>query len=107
MSYVLVRHTVKDYKQWKKAFDEHRPACEAYGLGEARILCSHEDPNEIVLLVEAQDIRQAQQFMESPELKEFMNRAGVSDKPDIFYLDELSRVPKHAAAPTGATTKAM
>lgn len=105
MSYLMVRHTVKDYNQWKKEFDQTQSIREKYGLGKGQIFGSHDERNEVVVLLEIRDIHLAQEFMQSPERKQCMERGGVSDKPDIFYLDELTKVEAPAGAKVGATTK--
>jgi len=37
-------------------------------------------------LFEAKDVQKAQEFGNSPDLREAMQKAGVVDKPDIYFL---------------------
>jgi len=86
--YLWIRHKVRDFDQWKSAFEAHRPERLEAGLTDMKLLRSAGDPNEIVLLFEAKDLPRAQAFTASPNLREVMQAAGVIDKPDIYFLTE-------------------
>ena len=86
MQYVLVRHRVADFSKWKAAYDSHLPARQKAGLKEKHLLRNIDDPNEVILLFEAEDIEKAREFGNSPDLGEAMQKAGVVDKPDIYFL---------------------
>lgn len=47
---------------------------------------STQAPNEVVLMFEAQDFDRARAFAESADLRETMQKAGVTDVPDIHFL---------------------
>ena len=87
MALMIVRHKVKDFGAWKPAFDGHRPLQTGAGLLNPRVFRSADDPNEVVILFDVQDIGKAKQFGSSPELKSAMTAAGVVDKPDIHFLN--------------------
>ena len=86
MPYLLVRHKVLDFSKWKPAYDAHLPARQGAGLKEEHLLRNTDDPNEIVLLFEAKDIQKAKEFASSADLRATMQKAGVVDKPDIYFL---------------------
>jgi hypothetical protein len=90
MALVIVRHKVKDYVAWKNAFDAHASARGAAGLSNTRLYRSVDDPSEVVILFDTDDIAKAQQFIGSPELKSAMTEAGVIDNPDVFLLNAAS-----------------
>ena len=50
------------------------------------------DPNETVILLEWDDLENARQFAQSKDLRETMQRVGVADQPDIFFLEEVETV---------------
>lgn len=87
-TYMLVRHKVRDISEWKRGYDEHQPKRKAAGLTERYLLHSDQDPNEVVALFEANDLDSARAFAESDDLRETMQRVGVIDKPDIYFLHE-------------------
>ena len=86
MGLVIVRHKVKDFATWKKAFDAHASVRAAAGLSNSRLYHSVDDLSEIVILFDTDDIAKAKQFISSPDLKSAMTAAGVIDKPDVFVL---------------------
>jgi len=85
MTHLLVRHQVADFAKWKPVYDDHVAARQA-GLREKNLLRSINNPNEVVLLFEAEDLKRAQAFSESSDLRESMQKAGVVGKPDILFL---------------------
>jgi hypothetical protein len=87
MTHVLVRHKVADFAKWKPVYDGHHAARQKAGLREKSLLRSIDNPNEVVLLFEAEDLKRAQAFTESSDLREAMQKAGVVDKPDILFLN--------------------
>ena len=89
MPLVVVRHKVKDYATWKKAFEGHAGAQTAAGLTNPRVYRSADDHNEAVILFDAKDIASARTFASSPDLKSTMQAAGVTDQPTIYMLEEV------------------
>jgi heme-degrading monooxygenase HmoA len=89
MPYLIVRHKVRDYAKWKSAFDEHGATRKANGSKGGRLYRSAADPNELVVLFEWEDLDKAQQFAQSEDLRETMERAGVAGQPDLYFLEEI------------------
>ena len=87
VSFMLIRHRVRDFKAWKGGYDGHLPKRVEAGLTEKYLLHGNPDPNEVVILFEVQDINRARAFAESPDLKNRMQEVGVVDKPDIYFLN--------------------
>lgn len=87
-TYMLVRHKVRDFTEWKHGYDEHLPKRNEAGLKEKYVLHNDQEPNEVVVLFEAADLGRARDFAESADLRETMQRVGVIDKPDIYFLRE-------------------
>jgi heme-degrading monooxygenase HmoA len=84
--HMLVRHKVSDFAKWKPVYDAHAPARQKAGLKELHLLRNVENPNEIILLFSAEDLDKAKAFAASDDLRQTMQRAGVSDKPDVYFL---------------------
>ncbi len=91
MPFVLVRHKVSDYDTWKPVYDEDAGNRKAHGCKGARVLRNANNPNEVIVITEFSDHEDAHGFTESPELRERMQRGGIADHPDIFFLDEVER----------------
>ncbi len=93
MPYLLIRHRVENYETWKPVFDNHDATRGENGGKGGYLFRTAEDPNEIVLLLECEDLKKARRFALSEDLREAMQRAGVADRPDIYFLEELEKVP--------------
>ena len=85
--FVLVRHKVRDFSEWKRGYDAHRPKRAEAGLTEKHLLRGANDSNEVVLLFQARDLNRAKAFTASADLRETMQKFGVLDKPDIYFLN--------------------
>jgi hypothetical protein len=44
-----------------------------------------------VILLEWDEMDKARQFAQSEELREAMERAGVADQPDVYFLNEVEQ----------------
>lgn len=87
-AFMLVRHKVKDFTSWKAGYDGHQPKRQEAGLTEKHLLRSSDDPNEVVVMFEAQDLSRAKEFAASADLQQKMQEVGVIDQPDIFFLTD-------------------
>jgi hypothetical protein len=86
MPYLLVRHKITDFPRWKAGYDGHIGARKAAGLNEVYVLRNNQNSNEVFILFEASDLKKAQEFASSADLKETMAKSGVIDKPDVYFL---------------------
>lgn len=86
MTYLLVRHRVADFANWKKAYDAHAGARATAGLKDKEVLRDLDDQNQVVLLFEVGDLEKAKEFSASSSLQEAMTAAGVTDQPDLYFL---------------------
>jgi heme-degrading monooxygenase HmoA len=86
MIHVLIRHKVADFSKWKAAYDAHASMRQSAGFKESHLLRNVANPNEVVLLFTADDLEKAQAFAGSADLRETMQKAGVIDKPDVYFL---------------------
>ena len=92
MPSLLIRHHVEDYDSWKAVFDEHELTRRANGSQGGRLFRDASDPNEVLLLLEWDDLERARLFADSDDLREAMARSGVTDQPDIWFLEDVDRV---------------
>lgn len=86
MTYLMVRHKIADFGEWKPVYDAHAPARAKAGLKEEHLFRNMDNPDEIVLLFSAEDLGKAKAFAGSADLREAMQKAGVTDKPDLHFL---------------------
>ncbi len=91
MPYLLIRHKVEDYDRWKQAFDDHASLRQAAGSKGGYLFRNADNPNEIVLIVEMEDLERARQFVGSDDLRQAMQQAGVTGPPEIQFLELADR----------------
>ncbi len=87
--FILSRSKVQDYARFKPSFDEHGATRKAAGSIGARVFRSADNPNEVIILMEWDELKNARQFAQSQDLKKAMEKAGVADKPDIYFLEDV------------------
>ena len=93
MPWVLVRHTVKDYKAWRPVFDQHVPKIKQYSGKKGMVLHSDGDPNDVWVAIEVDDLSKARGFLQSAELRASMEQSGVVGAPQISFLQQLPPPP--------------
>ena len=91
MPALLLRHRVADYAAWKAVFDEHETTRRANGSQGGWLFRDATDPRAFLLLLEWDDLERARLYADSDDLREAMARAGVTDGPDIWLLEEVGR----------------
>ena len=90
MAYILIRQKVESYPKWRPAFNEQAADRQAAGqVGEPQVFRSGDDPWEVLVLMEWDELERARQFAASDSLKEAMQNAGVTDDPTFTFLQEV------------------
>lgn len=87
MAHILVRQNVENYAKWKKAFDGDADIRREGGSQGGYVFQDADDPNEVFILLEWDTMEHLQQFAQSDELKERMQRAGVTGPPNIYFVN--------------------
>lgn len=87
MRYLLVRHKVRDFASWKNAYAAHKAKRDEAGLRETHLLRNADDPSEVVILFETTDDAKARAFVDDSDLAAVMKDAGVTDQPDLYFLE--------------------
>ncbi len=85
-NYMIARASVQDYAAWKTGYDAHEPSRAAAGLTEKHVLQDADDANMVTMIFEAEDLKRAEDFSQSDDLREAMRKVGVVGKPDIYFL---------------------
>ena len=58
----------------------------AAGLRITHVMRNLEDPGEVVLLFDVEDVDRAKAFVFSPQVPGAQQESGVADRPDIYFL---------------------
>jgi hypothetical protein len=83
---LIVRHAVADFAAWKRAFDAHAGARADAGVIGHAINRSVDDPNLVIVYMQARTIEQLRAFAGSASLKEAMHDAGVTSAPELSFV---------------------
>ena len=89
MATMFVRHTVSDYKAWRKLYDDFAPAQKAKGATAQTVYRSADNPNDITVTHDFATVDEAQAFAVSPELKKAMQGAGVVGAPTVWFTNNV------------------
>ncbi len=92
MPFIVVRHKAKDFDKWKPVYKEHGATRKKAGCKGGRVFRNANDPSETIVLFEWDNLKNARAFAESADLRQTMERAGVIDKPDVYFLEEIKEL---------------
>jgi len=82
---MIVSHKVKDYDAWKKEFDSHKQARMDAGLTDRALGYEMGNNKMVTLACVVSDMKKAEDFGASKDLKDKMQAAGVDGPPTIFF----------------------
>jgi heme-degrading monooxygenase HmoA len=88
MAVLLIQHHVKDFAEWKKAFDSSLGLRKANGELSTQVYQGVEDSNAVTVINKWDTLERAQNFAGSPDLKAAMEKAGVESPPAVTFLKE-------------------
>lgn len=89
MAYVLTVHQVEDFAKWKPVYDAYQLEPSNPRSKGDMVFQSPDDPNLVSVLSEFENWEAAEEFMNSEELKNAMQHAGVASKPEFTYLEKV------------------
>lgn len=90
MAVVFVSHHVKDFDMWKPVFDRDEEVRTDAGMRSLSIYRGEEDPNEVSMLFEVDDLDRMNKMISSPEMKVKMKEAGVDSDFEIKIMDKVA-----------------
>jgi hypothetical protein len=83
---LIVRHEVKDFAVWKPLFDRHGAARAKAGVLGHAVNRSAQNPNVVVVYLQAESLDALRAFASSADLAEVMRSAGVVGAPDLTFV---------------------
>ena len=88
MFYVLIRHRVADYAQWKRGVRAAAPFRKASGELNFQVFRSSASPNDVTVVCGWSNAAQARACMKSAELRKRMKEVGVISKPQVQFFSQ-------------------
>lgn len=89
----LIRHQVADYDVWKPIFDAHAETRKSHGCKGGILFRNADNPNELIGIWNFDSVDHARAFTQDPSLREALSKAGVIDRPDLYFLNQVEQVP--------------
>jgi quinol monooxygenase YgiN len=83
---LIIRHEVRDWAAWKAAFDEHADARAAAGIVGHAVNRSTQNPNVVVVYLQAESEASLRAFTANTDVKQVMQAAGVVGAPDLSFV---------------------
>jgi hypothetical protein len=88
INYILVKHRVKSFPEWKKVYDAHLLERIEAGLAEKYLFRGIDNLNDVIIVFETTDLARAKAFLDASETRESREKGGVVDRPEIYFLNE-------------------
>jgi quinol monooxygenase YgiN len=82
---------VEDYAKWRGVFESNVSMRKEAGSKGGYVFQSNDNPNEIVIFLQWEDLDKARAFTSSDALRDAMQKAGIAGPPTIVFLDEVGR----------------
>ncbi len=89
MPWTHIRHRVQDYNTWKDVYDGLSELKMRYGWKRYRIFQVAGDRNDLIVMDEFASVEQARSFLESKDLRNAFQLAGVTGTPEMLLLQGL------------------
>lgn len=87
MPHVLVRQRFEEFERWRAGFESLGPVRAEAGCRQTAVFRNRQDPHEVLVLFEFEDLERARGHMGSEALREAWHRAGVTDPGSADVLD--------------------
>ncbi len=84
---LLMIEKVKDWDAWKKEFDDHKQVRMDAGLIDRALAHDINDNHQVEIVFAVTDMAKAKAFLQSKDLKDKMEKAGVEGKPTSFFYN--------------------
>ena len=93
MPYILDILKVKELAKWKAGFDSEdgNAMRKIAGMKSYQIFHIEEDPNNLLILCEFDNLDTARKFVQSDELRKASQQSGVIEVSDTYFLEEVEK----------------
>lgn len=88
---MVITHKVKDFAKWLPNYEAHDSARLANGIHSYRIGRGLTDSNIVLVAVKVDDLKKAEAFGKSADLKQTMQRGGVVGAPTVKFTTNYYR----------------
>jgi len=89
MATLFVRHSVSDYKTWRKTYDDFQATQMANHVTAQAVYQAADDPNDVTVTHEFPNVEAARTFIQLGELQNAMRSAGVVGAPTVWITNRV------------------
>ena len=89
VTHVHVGFKVDNYERWKEGYDASIGQRKAAGEISFQVFRNVDDPNIVTVLSVQESAEKVQAFMDSPDLKERMKAAGITQMGQMLIIEEM------------------
>ncbi len=89
---LIIQHTVRDFDEWKLAFDQHESTRAKYGCLGHTLYRGGESGNDVTAITSWESRERAEEFTRDPSLREAMERGGVVTEPRMQWVETVETV---------------
>ena len=89
MTTLFVRHKVKEFGAWRKAYDAFDSERKKMGVTGQGAYQADGNPNDVTVYHDFENMTAAKEFANNPRLKEVMENAGVTGNPDMWFTKRI------------------
>jgi hypothetical protein len=86
----ILSYEVKDYKMWRKVFDENATNRNTLGVNVTGLYRSVDNPKLISIICEASTENSMKEFMNHQQSKLAFEKSGVIGKPEVKLLNKIA-----------------
>jgi hypothetical protein len=83
---MMIRHTVRDYRAWRKVYNAFDRERRGLGVKGHAVYRSVARPNDVTVTHDFASLAKARAFSASRRLREVMKGAGVRSVPAIWFV---------------------
>lgn len=89
VTHLHVGFKVENYERWKEGYDASIEQRKAAGEISFQVFRNVDDPNTVTVLSVQKSAEQVQAFMDSPDLEERMEAAGITEMGQMLIMEEM------------------
>jgi quinol monooxygenase YgiN len=86
MAKIATQITIGDYAKWRAGFDKAAPFREKAGMKNVQVYRDVDNPTDALVWSEVDDVARARAILDSPEMRNAMQEAGVVGAPKIHVI---------------------
>lgn len=86
----FVKHKVDDFGIWKSVYDKFKSYAKEHGVVEESVYRDPNYPDDVIVTHKFENVKSANDFFNSGELRSAMKDAGVSSEPVIWFGEKVN-----------------